>query len=85
MRTNGGVSGTVDIEFALRSARTRLSRVRAPPLTPWPERRPSSLRLPYCGLAIYKDQTKSEEEWANYFTPILAVNIERKWGTPRMP
>ncbi|GFO36485.1 hypothetical protein PoB_006299000 [Plakobranchus ocellatus] len=49
-----GVGGTVDSEFALRSEGIPLSRARAPPPTPWPDRRPESLRSPCCGLAIYK-------------------------------
>ncbi|GFN76337.1 hypothetical protein PoB_000284300 [Plakobranchus ocellatus] len=53
-----GVGGTVASESALRSAGTLLSRVRAPPPTPWPVRGPESLRSPCCGLAIYKNQTK---------------------------
>ncbi|GFO40051.1 hypothetical protein PoB_006655600 [Plakobranchus ocellatus] len=52
-----GVDGTVASESALRSAQTLLSRVRAPPPAPWPDRGPESLRSPCCGLAIYKNPT----------------------------
>ncbi|GFO00567.1 hypothetical protein PoB_002707200 [Plakobranchus ocellatus] len=48
------VGGIVAIESTLRSAGTLLSRVRAPPPTPWPDGGPESLRSSYCGLAIYK-------------------------------
>ncbi|GFO30843.1 hypothetical protein PoB_005734800 [Plakobranchus ocellatus] len=49
----GGVGGTV---ASLRSAGTLLSRVRASPPSPWPDRGPESLRSPCCGLAIYTNQ-----------------------------
>ncbi|GFO10986.1 hypothetical protein PoB_003749100 [Plakobranchus ocellatus] len=49
-----GVGSTVASESALRSARILLSRVRAPPLAPWPDGGPESLRSRCCGLAIYK-------------------------------
>ncbi|GFO36077.1 hypothetical protein PoB_006258200 [Plakobranchus ocellatus] len=47
-------SSTVASESPLRSAGTLLSQVRAPPLAPWPDGGPESLRTP-CGLAIYKN------------------------------
>ncbi|GFO12104.1 hypothetical protein PoB_003860900 [Plakobranchus ocellatus] len=49
-----GVSGIVDIESALRSAKTLLSRIRALPPVPWPDGGPESLRSPCCELAIFK-------------------------------
>ncbi|GFO25633.1 hypothetical protein PoB_005213800 [Plakobranchus ocellatus] len=52
-----GVGGTVASKSALRSAGTLLSRVRAPPLAPWPDGGPEGLRSPCCGLAIYKNQS----------------------------
>ncbi|GFO16138.1 hypothetical protein PoB_004264300 [Plakobranchus ocellatus] len=52
-----GLGDTVASESALRSAGTLLSRVRAPPPTPWPDGNPESLRSPCCGLAIRKNQT----------------------------
>ncbi|GFO14907.1 hypothetical protein PoB_004141200 [Plakobranchus ocellatus] len=51
----GGVGGSVAGEYALRSAGTLLSRVRAPLPAPWSEGVPESLRSPSCGLAIYKN------------------------------
>ncbi|GFN80863.1 hypothetical protein PoB_000736900 [Plakobranchus ocellatus] len=48
------VGGKVESESALRSAETLLS-----PPAPWPNAGPEDrLRSPYCGLAIYKNQTK---------------------------
>ncbi|GFO05205.1 hypothetical protein PoB_003171000 [Plakobranchus ocellatus] len=47
-----GVDGTVASESALRSAGNILSGVRAPPLAPWPDRGPESLRSPCCGPAL---------------------------------
>ncbi|GFN79441.1 hypothetical protein PoB_000594700 [Plakobranchus ocellatus] len=44
-------------ESAQRSAGTLLSRVRAPPLAPWPDGGPKSLRSPCCRLAIHKNQS----------------------------
>ncbi|GFO28535.1 hypothetical protein PoB_005504000 [Plakobranchus ocellatus] len=55
-----GVGGSVASDFALRSAGTLLSRVRAPPLAPWPDGEPESLRSPCCGLAIHKNRP---EQW----------------------
>ncbi|GFO12227.1 hypothetical protein PoB_003873200 [Plakobranchus ocellatus] len=54
---SGGVGGTLASESALRSAGTFLSRVRAPLPAPWPDGGPESLRSPYCGLALYKNQS----------------------------
>ncbi|GFO39728.1 hypothetical protein PoB_006623300 [Plakobranchus ocellatus] len=51
--TGWSVGGTVDSESALRSAGTLLLRVRAPPLAPWPDGRPETLRSAYCGQAMY--------------------------------
>ncbi|GFO32426.1 hypothetical protein PoB_005893100 [Plakobranchus ocellatus] len=51
----GGVGGTVASESVLRSAGTLMSRVRAPPLAPWPDRGPESPRSRRCGLAVYKN------------------------------
>ncbi|GFO01392.1 hypothetical protein PoB_002789700 [Plakobranchus ocellatus] len=48
------VGGTVACESVLRSARTLLLRVRAPPSAPRPDEGPKSLRSPCCGLAMYK-------------------------------
>ncbi|GFO07680.1 hypothetical protein PoB_003418500 [Plakobranchus ocellatus] len=58
----GGVSGTVASEYALRSAGTLLSQVRAQPPAPWPDRGPKSLRSPCCGLAIHKNQSLQHAE-----------------------
>ncbi|GFO15694.1 hypothetical protein PoB_004219900 [Plakobranchus ocellatus] len=55
------VGGTVASEFALRSAGTLLSRVRAPPPAPWPDGGPESLRSPCCRLAMYKNKTNRRE------------------------
>ncbi|GFO42330.1 DBH-like monooxygenase protein 1 homolog [Plakobranchus ocellatus] len=44
--------GTVKRESAVRSAKTLLSWVRAPPLVPWPDRKPERLRSSCCALAI---------------------------------
>ncbi|GFO48908.1 hypothetical protein PoB_007541300 [Plakobranchus ocellatus] len=48
------VGGTVAGESAL----TLLSRVRAPPLAPWPDGGPESLRSPCCGLVKKKSCIK---------------------------
>ncbi|GFN76398.1 hypothetical protein PoB_000290400 [Plakobranchus ocellatus] len=53
-----GVGGTVDSEYALRSAGTLLSRARAPPPATLPDGGPENLRSPCCGLAKYKNQIK---------------------------
>ncbi|GFO11440.1 hypothetical protein PoB_003794500 [Plakobranchus ocellatus] len=50
----GGVGDTVDSESALRSAEILLSRVRAPPPAPRPDRGPESLKSTCCTLATYK-------------------------------
>ncbi|GFN87365.1 hypothetical protein PoB_001387100 [Plakobranchus ocellatus] len=42
-----GNDGTVDIESALGSVGTLLSRVRAPTQAPWPDRGPENLRSPF--------------------------------------
>ncbi|GFN91694.1 hypothetical protein PoB_001820000 [Plakobranchus ocellatus] len=55
----GGIGGSVASESALRSAGIFLSRVRAPTTAPWPEGWPENLRSPCCGLALYKNQTRS--------------------------
>ncbi|GFO04303.1 Ccr4-not transcription complex subunit 6-like protein [Plakobranchus ocellatus] len=54
LKKSGGVGRTVASESALKSAGTLLSRVRAPPPVPWPDRGPKSLRSSYCGLAVYE-------------------------------
>ncbi|GFN86248.1 hypothetical protein PoB_001275400 [Plakobranchus ocellatus] len=51
MRNIGGRAAS---ESTLRSARTLLSRVRAPPSVPRPDRVPESLKSLCSGLAIYK-------------------------------
>ncbi|GFN90891.1 hypothetical protein PoB_001739700 [Plakobranchus ocellatus] len=51
------VGGTLDSEPALRFAGILLSRVQAPPPTPWPVEGPESLKSPRCGLTIHKKQT----------------------------
>ncbi|GFO16207.1 hypothetical protein PoB_004271200 [Plakobranchus ocellatus] len=51
-----GVGGSVASESALRSAGTRLSRVRTPPPASWPDGGPESLRSLCCELAIYKNK-----------------------------
>ncbi|GFN80909.1 hypothetical protein PoB_000741500 [Plakobranchus ocellatus] len=48
-----GFGSSVFSESALRAAGTLLSRVRTPPMAPWPDGGPKSLRSPCCGLAIY--------------------------------
>ncbi|GFN77899.1 hypothetical protein PoB_000440500 [Plakobranchus ocellatus] len=48
-------------ESALRSAGTLLSRVRAPPLAPWPDGGHQSHGSPSCGLAIYQKPSKDEQ------------------------
>ncbi|GFN96225.1 hypothetical protein PoB_002273100 [Plakobranchus ocellatus] len=45
-RCFGSVSGIVDSKSALRSARALLSRVRAPPATPWPDGGPGHIQKP---------------------------------------
>ncbi|GFN77817.1 hypothetical protein PoB_000432300 [Plakobranchus ocellatus] len=49
----------VDSESALRSTGTLLSRIRVPPPAPWPDGEPESLRILFCGLAVYKSQLHS--------------------------
>ncbi|GFN91234.1 hypothetical protein PoB_001774000 [Plakobranchus ocellatus] len=44
-------------DFSLRPAGTRLPQVRVPPLAPRPDGGPEILRSPYCGIAMYKNQT----------------------------
>ncbi|GFO49608.1 hypothetical protein PoB_007611300 [Plakobranchus ocellatus] len=53
-----GVSGTVDSEFALKFAGTLLSRVRAPPPSPWPDGGPESLRDHLVVDWLYIQKTK---------------------------
>ncbi|GFN87844.1 hypothetical protein PoB_001435000, partial [Plakobranchus ocellatus] len=73
------VGDIVACESALRSAGTLLSRVRAPPSAPRPDGGPKSMRLPCCGLAVYKTQSnplqldfvRSNRSWACY--------TERQW------
>ncbi|GFO12857.1 hypothetical protein PoB_003936200 [Plakobranchus ocellatus] len=55
VRATGGVGGTVAGESALRSAGTLLSWFRAPPMAPWPDEKPESLRSPFCGLVVHKN------------------------------
>ncbi|GFN78919.1 hypothetical protein PoB_000542500 [Plakobranchus ocellatus] len=51
-----GVGGTVDSESAFDSCRNLSNRTPSP--APRPDGGPKSLRSPYCGLAIHKNQTK---------------------------
>ncbi|GFO05607.1 hypothetical protein PoB_003211200 [Plakobranchus ocellatus] len=53
-------SSTVDSESALRSAGSLLSRVRAPPLAPWPDGGPKRLRSPCCGQVIHNKPTNQQ-------------------------
>ncbi|GFO26442.1 hypothetical protein PoB_005294700 [Plakobranchus ocellatus] len=48
--SQGAVGGIADNEAAYISAKTPLSRVRAPPLAPWPDGGPGSLRSPCSNL-----------------------------------
>ncbi|GFN99099.1 hypothetical protein PoB_002560500 [Plakobranchus ocellatus] len=49
----------MDSEFALRYARTLLSRARASLPAPWPGGGPGNQRSHCCRLTSYKDQTKA--------------------------
>ncbi|GFN99483.1 hypothetical protein PoB_002598900 [Plakobranchus ocellatus] len=53
------IGSIVASESALKSAGTLLSWVRAPPPACWPDGGPESLRSPYCGLAMNKNQKLS--------------------------
>ncbi|GFO16951.1 hypothetical protein PoB_004345600 [Plakobranchus ocellatus] len=70
---NGGVSGTVAFESALRSADTLLSRVRAPPSTLRTDGGPKSLRSPCCGLALHKKPLVRNQRHMCYYSPQQSV------------
>ncbi|GFO07444.1 hypothetical protein PoB_003394900 [Plakobranchus ocellatus] len=72
MRLKGGVGGTVDSESALRSEGTLLSRVRAPPSTPWPDVGPEGLSSPFCKLAIYTKPNPLLKGWPSADTDNMA-------------
>ncbi|GFO28333.1 hypothetical protein PoB_005483800 [Plakobranchus ocellatus] len=52
---SGGIGGTLDTEAGPISAKILLWRVRAPPLAPWPDVWPESLRSPCGGLAKHRN------------------------------
>ncbi|GFO37089.1 hypothetical protein PoB_006359400 [Plakobranchus ocellatus] len=56
-----GIGGRVDRESAVKSAGTFMSRLRAPPSAPWPDREPASMRSACCGLASHKDPNPIQE------------------------
>ncbi|GFO38300.1 hypothetical protein PoB_006480500 [Plakobranchus ocellatus] len=56
---NGGVGGTVDSEFVLRSARIIPSWVQTPLPALWSHGRSEGLRSPCYGLAILENQTNN--------------------------
>ncbi|GFN99861.1 hypothetical protein PoB_002636700 [Plakobranchus ocellatus] len=74
---NRGVSSSVASESVLRSAETLLSRVRAPPPTPWPDGGPESLISPCCRLAICKNQSASLDHMAEKFKLSFSDGVEK--------
>ncbi|GFN75529.1 hypothetical protein PoB_000203500 [Plakobranchus ocellatus] len=52
-----------------------MSRLRAPPPTPWPDGGPESLRSPCCGLAIHK-KTKPNHYRCKKSPSLLISNID---------
>ncbi|GFO31475.1 hypothetical protein PoB_005798000 [Plakobranchus ocellatus] len=81
----GGVSGTVASESALRSARTLLSWIRAPPPAPWPDGGPESLISSSCGLIqFYQTKIKIALLWTKSYcrtdNVIILLN-QINWGS----